>query len=752
MKKIISFFIKYPVSVNILLIAIAVLGYAGIKNLNSSFFPLSESSIITIAVAYPGASPLEMEEGIVLKIEDNLRGILGIDRFTSKSSENFAIITIEKVKDFDIDVLLANVKNAVDKVPSFPSGMEPPVVQKIETLSEVASIVITGENIPLESLKIAAREVETELKNKEGITQVELVGFPEEELEIAVSEDKLLAYNLTIEQVSNAVAGSNILTTGGSVKTNKEEYLIRANNRFYFSNEIDNIVVKSDNTGNIVRLKDVATIKNQFEESPNKSFYNGDLSVGIEIKSTNEEDMIKIADDVKLYIADYNEKHSNIKIELTSDRSQILVERTELLVKNAWQGILMVIILLSLFLKPRLAFWVAAGLPVSFLGMFILAGPVGMTINVLSLFGMIIVIGILVDDGIVISENIFHHHEKGKSPIRSAIDGTLEVLPPVISAVLTTLIAFSMFFFLDGRIGEFFGEVAVVVILTLGISLVEALIILPSHVAHSEALKNPGKSLLINQYADKVMEWMKDGYEVIIRFFMKYKLIGFAIPFALMIITFGGMKGGIIKFTFFPQITSDKVEITLNMPQGTNETVTDSIISFIEVAAWKMNEQYTKTQTDQIPVVQNILKTIGPGTSTAKLTVNLLPGDKRDLAAGIYANAIDSIAGKIFGVESLEYGSGTSFGGKPISVSLSGNNLKELKAAKEDLKLELNKDEEFINISDNDPQGIKEINIKLKENAYLLGFTYNSIMSQIRSGFYGKQVQRLQIGQDEMKV
>jgi multidrug efflux pump subunit AcrB len=752
MKKIVSFFIKYPVSVNILLIAIFVLGFVGMKGLNSSFFPLSESSMITIATVYPGASPQEMEEGIVLKIEDNLRGILGIDQFTSVSSENYALIKVEKVQDYDIDVLLADVKNAVDKVPSFPSGMEPAVVQKIENLSDVINIVVTGKDIPLKSLKLAARDVENELKNNIHISQITLEGFPEEELEIAVSEEKLLAYNLTIESVAKAVSGSNIITTGGSIKTDYEEYLIRANNRFYYSDEIDNIIVKSDNSGNIVRLRDVAIIKNKFEESPNRSYYNGDLSVAINVQSTNAEDMIIIADEVKLYVAEYNEKHNNLNLAITSDRSTVLVERTNLLIKNAWQGMFMVLVLLSLFLKPRLAFWVAAGLPVSFMGMFIMASYFGITINVLSLFGMIIVIGILVDDGIVIAENIFHHHEKGKNPIRAAIDGTIEVMPPIFSAVLTTIIAFSMFFFLDGRVGQFFGEVAMVVLLTLSISLIEALIILPSHVAHSKALREEGEPLIINKYADRFMEWMKGYYEIVISFFMKYKVVGLAIPLALMILTVGGMKGKIIKFTFFPQITSDKVTINLNMPQGTNEASTDSIITYIETAVWKMNEAYSQTQSGDHQVVQNVIKVIGPGTSTAKLTVNLLPGDKRDRAADYYGNGIDSIAGKIIGVESLEYGSGTMFGGKPISASISGSNLKELKAAKAELKTALRKDEEFINVSDNDPQGIKEINIKLKENAYLLGFTYSSIMRQIRSGFYGYQVQRLQLGQDEMKV
>jgi len=753
MKKIIAYFIKYPVSVNIIIIAIALFGFIGMKSLNSSFFPLADSRFVNITVMYPGASPQEIEEGVVLKIEDNLRGIVGIDRFTSTSKENVGTIKVEKQKGYDIDVLLADVKNAVDKVPSFPADMEPPVVSKIENLSASINLVVTGENIPLRSLKKAARDIETDLKDKYKITQLTLYGFPEEELEIAVSENKLLAYNLSIDQVSKAVSNSNILTTGGSIKTESEEYLIRANNRFYFAEEIDNIIIKSDASGNIVRLKDVAKVSNKWEENPNRSYYNGKLSVGIDVFSTNQENMMTMAADAAEYAKEYNKTHQNLQIEIAKDPSKILVQRTELLLRNGWQGLLLVIILLSLFLKPRIAFWVAFGIPISFMGMFIVAGFFGVTINVLSLFAMILVIGILVDDGIVIAENIYHHYEKGMSPIQAAIDGTIEVGVPILSAVATTMIAFGMFFFVDGRVGEYFGEVATIVLLTLGVSLFEALLILPTHIAHSKDLQKGNKPFFFNRWGDSFMNWMRDKlYAPVIEFFMEYKVLGFAIPMAMLILTIGALKAKIIDRDFFPNVASDKVIVNLKMPQGTNENITDSIINYIEDEVWKMNEDFTEKQTDNLKVVHNVIKKIGPGTSTAKLTINLLPGDRRDLAAGIYSAALDSMVGEIIGVESIEYGSGTMFGGKPISISLAGSNLEELKAAKKELKKTLLTDSDFMNVSDNDPLGIKEINIKLKENAYLMGFSYGSIMRQIRSGFYGQQVQRLQQGQDEMKV
>ena len=416
---------------------------------------------------------------------------------------------------------------------------------------------------------------------------------------------------------------------------------------------------------------------------------------------------------------------------------------------------------LSLFLNVRLAFWVAAGLPIAFFGMFMFAAQLGVTINVLSLFGMIIVIGILVDDGIVIGENIYQHYEKGKSPIQAAIDGTLEVIPPIVSAILTTMIAFSTFYFLDGRMGDFFSEVSTVVILTLAVSLIEALIILPAHIAHSKALMRKEKKrkgifkifYSINIKADKFLMYIRDKlYAPYLRFYLKNKVLGFAIPISLLIFSIGGISSGVVKTSFFPNMASDRVSINLIMPQGTNEKITDSIISEIEAAAWLVNDDFTKRQTDNKQVVQNIIKRIGPGTNRASLNVNLLPGEHRDFSSPEITNAIREKAGKIYGVESLTFGSGGHFGGSPIAVSLLGNNIDELKAAKIELKAELESNPILKDVADNDPAGIKEVSIKLKDNAQILGLTLQSVMSQVRYGFFGFQAQRFQRGQDEIKV
>jgi multidrug efflux pump subunit AcrB len=753
MKSIITHFIKYPVAVNVTVLAVFILGLLGMKSMKSSFFPLQDSKVVNVQVIYPGASPLEMEEGVVLKIEDNIRGLVGVDRFTSSSSENKATITVEAEKGYNIDVLLADVKNAVDKVPSFPKEMEPPVVSKVENLTNAISFVVSGENISLRALKSIGREVENDLRNIPGISQVALSGFPEEEIAVSLNEDKMRAFGLTFNEVAKAVADNNLLMTGGSIKTEEEDYLIRVSERSYQAEGLENIILRADASGSIIRLKDVAVVTDNWSETPERSYYNGQPSVTLDIKTTNSEDLIDAANSVIKYTEDYNAQSSNIKLNVTSDSSLLVRQRTELLLMNGLQGILLVLLFLSLFLRPRLAMWVAFGLPVSFLGMFMFTSYLDVTINVLSLFGMIIVIGILVDDGIVIAENIFDHYEKGKNPIQAAIDGTTEVMAAVVSSILTTLIAFSTFFFLDGRIGEFFGEVSIIVLLTLSISLVEAIIILPAHVAHSKALSRNDKAYWFNKKADRLLSYMRETlYVPVLRFFLNNKPIGFAIMVGAMIITFGAIGGGVIKSTFFPPIASEQVNVTLKMPQGVNPALTDSIIGAIEKAVWKVNEEYTAKQTGNKQVVVNAIRQIGPGTANAKLIINLLPGEERDFGAPEIAESIAELVGPIPQAENVIYDSGSNFGGKPVSVSLLSFNIEELKAAKAELKAALSSNPLLRDVGDNDPAGIKEVRVKLKDKAYLLGFSLNDVVSQVRAGFNGLQVQRFQRGQDEIIV
>lgn len=769
MKKVINYFIKYHVAVNVVILAFLLFGVLGVSSLKSSFFPLNESHIVQILVAYPGASPQEIEEGVVLKIEDNLKGLAGVERVTSVSRENSGSITVEVEKERDIDFMLLQVKNAVDRVPSFPSGMEPLVVSKQEQIRSTINFALSGENIPLLSLKKIARQVENDIRAMEGISQIEITGYPEEEIEIAVEENKLLAYKLSFTTVAQAIAKANIIVTGGQLKTAAEEFLIRANNKSYYADELNQIVVASQPDGTLIYLGDVAEVRDRFSETPNASFIDGNLAVNVRISSTNTEDLLSTADKIKAYIKTFNEGRDNLQIKILNDQSILLKQRTNLLVENALQGMLLVLIFLSLFLNTRLAFWVAFGLPIAFLGMFIFAPIFNVTINILSLFGMIIVIGILVDDGIVIAENIYQHYERGKSPFRAALDGVLEVIPPVVSAIITTVLAFSLFLFLDSRIGEFFGEVSIVVILTLVISLVEALIILPAHLAHSKALSKQRKEpktliaksfaqlRVINEFGDRMMQYMRDKiYTPVFEFTLKNRLVTMSVFLAALFLTVGSIGGGVVRTSFFPSIASDRVQVTLIMPNGTNEKTTDSIISLIEekskILEQELNAKYLSGTEKTLFV--NRIKTLGNGSSRASLTLNMLPGEERPdiIRANMVSSRLAELVGPVIGAESLVFGSGNNFGGSPVSVSLLSNNIQELKAAKTELKQILLSNDLLKDVTDNDPAGIKEITIQLKDNGYALGLDLQYIIGQVRSGFFGVQAQRFQRGQDEIRV
>ncbi|WP_299222218.1 efflux RND transporter permease subunit [uncultured Aquimarina sp.] len=752
MKNFLGYFIKYPVAVNIFIVGFLIFGFLGYQKMNSSFFPLSDAKTIQITVTYPGASPEEVEEGIVEKIERNLKGIIGIDRVSSVSQENSASVTIEILSGFDINLVLDEVKNAVDRIPSFPKTIEPPVIETIKPTRPAISFIITGKNIPLRILKEYAQDIENDLLRIDGISQISLTGFPDEEIEISISEAKLRNYNLTFEEVAKSIAEANISISGGSIKTKDEEFLIRANNKEYFADNLKDVVIKSSIDGSKVYLRDIAKLNDTFSENPDKLFYNGEQAIQIDLKNTNSEDLISSVESVKNYIKEFNATNKNIELKSTFNTADLIEDRISLLLENALVGMLLVLILLSFFLRPSVAFWVAFGLPISFFGMFILLPNYGVTLNMLSMFGMILVIGILVDDGIVIAENIYSRREKGESPIQAAVNGTLEVLKPILSAIATTILAFSVFFFLDGQIGDFFGDIALVVTLTLLVSLIEALLILPAHLAHSKDIKNIGKVSKFNKLGERFMDYLRDKiYSPVYKKCLQNKFLSFAIILFLFIITIGAFTSGIIKLTFFPTNASDQIVATINTPKGTSERVTDSIATYIENNVWKINKDLGPNEINESHITGTV-KRIGPSSSSSSITINLSPSETRSISSIEITDKIRASVGNIPILEKLSFNSGANVGGAPISVSLQGENIEQINKAKEIIYSELKKNPNVKDIVDSSPKGIKEINLKLKDNAQLLGLSYNSLMTQVRNAFYGNEVQRIQRGQDEVKI
>lgn len=757
MSKIIAFFVKYKVWTNVVLFSIFGFGAIFVSMMNYSFFPEIPPDQINIQVVYPGASPEEVERGVILKIEENLEGLEGVERVTSTSKENIGTVNVEVEKDYELDDVLTDVKNAVDRINSFPQGIEKPVIFEQEFRSRAVSVVVYG-STDLYDLKYIAENMRDKILISDKVSQVNVEGVPELQFSIEVSEENLRRYGLTFEEIRRAVASSNINISGGKFETEAEEILIRANGRGYYAEELNNIPVRGKAKGDIVYLKDVADVTEQWEDVPDRTYYNGKPAAILTVNKTKAEDIIAVAETVKKEVENFNAASANVQALVIDDRTVPLTQRLELLVKNGLIGLLLVIITLWFFLNLRLSFWVTIGIPFSFAGMFIVASLSGITINVISLFGMIIVVGILVDDAIVVGENIYAHYERGKPAIKAAIDGAKEMVAPVFTSIFTTVLAFMPFFFLDGFLGKFIWHMALVVIAALLFSLVEAFLILPPHLAHSKGLHPHQEDSKIRKKIEGFINKLTHKfYGPSLKTALKHKWITLVLPIGFVFITVGLLRGGLIGVTFFPYIDSDNFPVNMSLVPGRQEATTDSLLTVIEKAAWKVNEDLQDGRPDGKDVITGIRKDIGSndfgetGSHTGKLTVELMDGEERQLESFNIANMVQKEAGKIPEAQNLTYGS-VSFFGKPVSVSLLGIDLNELQKATNMLEEELKGYPELKDVTVSNQEGRRELNIQLKPRAHALGLSLTDVAGQVRAGFFGSEVQRLQRGRDEIKV
>ena len=757
MRSTIQFFVRYHILGDLLVFALLAAGWVGMGGMRSNFFPVTESKTIVIQAVYPGASPAEIEEGIVAKIEENLQGIAGIDQVKSVCSENAGNITVSVFDEDETDEILQDVKNAVDRIASFPVGMEPPTVFKLEAIGVSITFALTGVE-DLRALKTEARRIEQDLRALEGISQVSLSGFPGEEIEVALRADRLTELNLTIAEVGAAIRAANIETTGGRLKTDREELILRGRFRGYDAHALSDIVLRANTGGGYVRLSDVAEVRDRWADNdPSRNWFNGRPAVVVTVNNLTTESILEVTELVRTYIKGYNAQAdavgTGLRIDVIRDSSVVLNQRIDLLVNNGVVGFILVVLLLALFLNIRLAFWVALAIPVSFAGMFIFAGAAGVTINVISLFGMILVIGILVDDGIVIAENIYRHYEMGKDRMQATIEGTMEVLPAVFAAIVTTMVAFASFFYIEGQLGDFFGDMAAVIMLTLLFSLVEGALILPAHVGHSKALRRDFKPNAVERGMRNLLAFMRDRlYAPVLRFALAQPWIAFSSIVAFFLITVPGLIGsGLVKTTFFPFIEGDNLTVNLSMVSGTREGVTQGELDRIEDIIWEVNAELSAQRDDSLDMILAVDKRIGPNAHTGTLNVQLLDGERRNMRSLDISAMVRERVGTIYGAENLSFAAFSPFG-RPVSVSLLGNDLDDLDAATAELKAAMLERDDLKDVTDNNQQGLKELEIQPKPRAYQLGLTRASLLSQVREGFFGSEVQRLQRGRDEVRV
>ena len=759
MRNLIKFFIQYPTLVNLFVFMLVGIGVMQLMQTRSTNFPAQKIRFIDISVPYPGATPSEVEEGVTIKIEDNLEGIEGVDRVTSVSKENMATIEVELMERMDPNKLLVEVKNAIDRINNFPEDVEPASVEKRDPMDMTMSFAISGD-FPIQVIKDYAEEIKDDLMIAPGISRVYVEGVPEEEIEISIKENSLRAYNLSIEAVQMAVKNANLETFGGSIETGTENISIKAEDKGYYAKDLQNIIVSAGQDGQMVYLKDVAEITDQFKDEPTGRFMEENPTVIVEVYTLSNEDILENAAFVRDYIEKFNNTHAGISLKVLEDGTTNLQNRLKTMIDNGIVGIILVLVVLALFLDRYLATWVALKIPVAIIGMFVLSDIYGITINVVSLFGFILVLGILVDDGVVIGENIYQHaKEKGKNPLKAALDGTFEMVTPVLISLSTTAVAFSLFLFLPTQAGDFFGEMAFVVISVLFIALVESFFVLPVHLAHSKGLRQETKLSKVEKAFASGMTYLRD--RLYIPLYQKtimgtrFARVATLVTFVGIFITAIGLVGsGVVNFTFFPNLDDDAVFIELELPPGTPVAVTRQKLSQIEAGAWKVNEQYSKQRKDGKAVIKYVELITGPLDNQGKLKVTFLGGEVRGISSFELSNAIRIASPAIPEATRLIYGLGatTSAFGMPVSFALMGKNMEELRKAKDALKEGMNGRTDVKDVSDNDMTGIQEVKVKLTPQAELLGLNLAYIMNQVRAGFYGMEVQSLQRKDKEVEV
>lgn len=760
-KKIVIAFVKYPFYAN-LTIAILILagGLVSLPSLKKSFFPERSTTDIVVSVVYPGASPKEMEEGVTMRVEESVRGIVGIKWVNSTSSENFAVVRITTTGDFDIDETLMEVKNAVDGITSFPVDAEKPVVYKQRNRTNALFMSLVGD-VDLLTLKKYADDIEIDLYNSGVMSQIQVAGYPALEISVEASEEDLLRHNLTFNEISRAIALNNRDISAGTIRSSEEEILIRSRAKTYDPDAIGEIVLRADDEGRFLRIRDVAEVKMKFADVPSGAYMNGQQSISFQVFKLANEDLSEITTFLSDYVEDFNSTHNGVRLEVTYNFLDMLGDRLDLLYRNGGIGLLLVLISLGLFLNLRLSLWVAWGIPASFLGMFIVAGMYGITINMISLFGMILVIGILVDDGIVIAENIYTHYERGKSARRAAIDGTMEVLPAVTTSVITTIIAFSPLLFLQGRMEMMF-EMAFVVIFSLLFSLVEAFFVLPAHVGSKWVLRQGNRKsrwIRIRRSLDGVMNFLKyKMYAPTLRFIIKWKYISLITPLAMVMITVGLFRGGQIQSTFFPAIPFDFFNVNIAFTPGSGESQTLDYLARFEDTMWELNEEIKEEFDYPEGVLNYTFISMGnafngqeTGAHAGNIFVLLRNLEDAPLSSFEIVERLNAKIGPVPEAEKFTVEGLATFG-IPVSISLLGKDLDELQMAKDFMIMEMRNIKILKDINDNNAIGKREVQLELKPKAYFLGLNHNDITSQVRQGFFGGQAQRLQIGKDEVRV
>ena len=776
MKNIIRWFILNTVAANLLMVFIIIAGLFTLSRLRMEVFPDITIPIINVSVVYPGASPEDIEESICVKVEEQVQGINGLKRITSSSNESYGSINIEVENGYDIDEVKDEVKSLVDAITSFPDDAEKPTVRSFDGQPEVITIAVHG-NVDEVSLLNMAEKVRDEVSDLPNITQTRL-GKKPREISIEISENTLQKYGLSFDYVANKIRSSSMDVPGGAIETYNGEILIRSKGQAYTGDEFGTIPILSLPDGSTVLLRDLANIVDGFQDVEYDIKFNSEPALLIRVYRTGEQNALDIADEVHKYIKKKNPTMPpGISLTTMKDESVILRGRIELLTENAYLGLVLVLIVLALFLKPKLAAWVSLGIPISFMGGFWLLPLFDVSINMISLFTFILVLGIVVDDAVVVGENIHIFRKRGFSAVDAALEGTYQVAKPVIFAVLTTMVTFTPMILVEGAMGKIWKIIPVVTIVVLLFSLIESLTILPAHLAHMKDDDDEEENRFLAWWStvqlvihNGLQSFIKNQYNPLLELALKNRGNTIAISISILIFTVGLVASGFIKFNFFPPLEADIVIAGVEYPEGTPVQITKVGLEQVEKAAYRLKDSLEVLYPDK-KIFINMVSTAGDqpiktqsargpgnldanffGSHLAECVIELAPGEERPVSTIEISKIWRELTGSIAGVKQVTFDSDLFSSGAPIEIQLSSVNRENLKEVTSILKDKLQTYAGVFDIKDSFSAGKDEIKLSLRPEAQNYGITMASLARQVRQAFYGEEVQRVQRGRDEVKV
>lgn len=761
----IEYFTRHATAANLLMFLLIVLGLMALPKLQRETFPDFAAKEIEIRIAYPGASSADVEDIICQRVEDALDIVSEVEEVRCIAQENIGITVVEMVEDGDIVRFMDDIKTEIEAIDNFPADVELPVIKELGRTAKVVSIAITGP-MSISDLKLYAEQVKVRMQRLSDIKQVNVLGFSEHQLRIAVAEQILRKYQLTMADISSYVSRQSIDLPAGNIKTRDQELLIRFTDQRRNISELEDLLVVSSISGAEIRLGDIARISDRFELDEDKIIFNGQRAAILEIIKTKQQDTLI----VNKKVTDFIEKEQKaaapgVKFSITEDRSSNVKDRLSLLMKNGVQGLILVFLVLLLFFPGRFAFWVVMGLPASFLGALFLMQLLGLTINMITMVALLIAIGLLMDDAIVIAENIAAHLKQGKTALNAAVDGTKQVSPGVLSSFLTTISVFAPLAFLSGKMGQVLQFIPMVLILVLAVSLIEAFLILPHHLAH--ALKHN------QQQIPGVIGRLRNGFEEKLDYFRE-KTLGKAISFvidkpylfiglvvALFIISVAMPIAGKLKFKPFPDIEGDVIEARLLLPQGTPLWRTEAIMTQIDDALKKVDEHFSPLQKSaEKKLVKNIkirynmnMDANESGAHLATIIVDLVTAEQRSGSLDDIIALWRKEVGVIPDIQSLTFKEPViGPGGLALEIRLYGSKLDQLKQASLELQDWLRHYQGVIDLSDSLRSGKIELRLSLRPGTLSLGIDASTIATQLRSAFFGSTAQEIQLGSESYEI